>query len=87
MIDGKCAYGHCDVTDELCGGEYGVCPPISVITFPILQVCERFPDNCRDEKFCNESLGVCPTHLRVTSHAACKEAKRNSCTIEDCSIE
>ena len=86
IIRGKCAYGRCDVTKEYCGGQYGTCPPIGVISFPILQVCERLSDNCKDEKFCQEGLNVCPTNLGPSSSRACRDAKRNDCTIDSCSI-
>jgi hypothetical protein len=84
IINGNCALGHCNVTDALCGADYGVCPPVVLVTLPILQTCERFPNNCRDEAFCQEGLGVCPSSPSMTSHRACGEARRNSCTIDDC---
>jgi len=87
VINGKCAYGRCDVTNEYCGGQYGTCPPIGVISFPILQVCERFGDNCRDERFCQEGLEVCPSSLSQTGGRPCRDAKRNDCTIDFCSID
>ena len=84
MIGGKCAYGTCDVTDELCGGDYGVCPPVASVTFPILQVCERFPGNCRDEDFCQEGPRGLPGPHPASSTRACREAKSNDCTIDSC---
>ena len=87
IVDGLCAYGDCDVTHEPCGGDYGTCPPINVIGFPLLQVCERFADNCRDESFCAPALEVCPDRLPNSGTRACKEAKKNDCTIDDCSID
>jgi len=87
IVDGLCAYGKCDVTREPCGGDYGTCPPINVIGFPLLQVCERFADNCRDESFCAPALEVCPDRLPNSGTRACKEAKKNDCTIDDCSID
>jgi len=84
FLGGKCALGTCDITKEPCGGGFGPCPPFSVITFPLLQVCERYSGNCRDGEFCQPVLGICPDHRPVTSQAACKEAKNNSCTIDSC---
>ncbi|MFN2375262.1 MAG: hypothetical protein ABR538_01915, partial [Candidatus Binatia bacterium] len=84
LVGNKCSYGTCDVTGELCGGGYGPCPPVASIPFPILQVCERYPDNCRDEEFCQEGLDICPERAPVSSGRACKEAKRNECTIDNC---
>lgn len=84
MKRGKCAYGTCDVSRDFCGGDYGTCPPIGVVGFPLLQVCERFSDNCRDERFCQEGLEVCPGRLPPSGRSACRDAKRNDCTIDDC---
>ena len=87
IIDGKCAYGNCDLTGKLCGGEYRTCPPLAVgVGIPTLQVCERFSDSCRNEPFCQEVLDICPSRLPVTSGDACKEARGNACTIDNCSI-
>jgi hypothetical protein len=85
LIGGKCAYGKCDVTDEYCGSDFGACPPIANITFPILQTCKRFPGNCRDEKFCQEGLEICPARTPASGSRACREAKNNDCTIDSCS--
>ena len=84
--DIDCAYGECDVTGELCGADYGPCPPVASVPIVILQTCERFSGNCRDEEFCQEGIGVCPDRLSSTSGKACKEAKNNECTIDFCSI-
>jgi hypothetical protein len=84
MVAGKCAIGKCDVTDELCGSDSGPCPAIPMVTFPILQTCGRFPGNCRDEGFCQEGLEVCPPRTPASSSQACKEARRDQCTIDDC---
>jgi hypothetical protein len=89
--DGKCSYGDCNITGELCGGDYGACPPVSLITHIVFQKCERFEGNCRDELFCNTGLDVprgcdenSSNHIHVTSSDACKDAKDNDCTIDDC---
>jgi hypothetical protein len=87
MILGRCAYGNCDVTGQLCGGGYGPCPPAAAVPVTLLQVCERFDGNCRDEEFCQEGINVCPDRLKATSGRACKEAKNNECTIDFCSID
>lgn len=87
LVNGRCAYGQCDVTEQLCGGDYGPCPPVTGVPIPLLQVCERFDGNCRDEEFCQEGIGVCPDRLPQTSGRACKEAKNNECTIDFCSID
>lgn len=86
MIAGQCAFGKCDVTDELCGSDYGPCPAIPMVTFPILQTCERFPGNCREEAFCQPGLEICPAKTPVSSARACKEAKTNECTIDSCPV-
>ncbi|MFN2427105.1 MAG: hypothetical protein ABR587_11740 [Candidatus Binatia bacterium] len=88
IIGNKCALGTCDITDEPCGGSYGPCPPVAVgQTFPILQVCDRFPDNCRDEQFCQDALEVCPDRLGSSGSRACQNAKKNDCTIDDCDTD
>jgi hypothetical protein len=87
MVLGRCAVGTCDVTGQLCGGGYGPCPPFTQVSVTLLQVCERFDGNCRDEEFCQEGIGVCPERFPQTSGRACKEAKNNECTIDFCSID
>jgi hypothetical protein len=84
LIDGLCALGSCDVTRAPCGAEYGQCQPFPTVTFPILQVCKRFEGNCRDEDFCNPGLDICPTNFKGGSSEACKEAKHDQCTIDQC---
>jgi hypothetical protein len=87
LIGDRCAFGTCDVTEQLCGGDYGPCPPVTGVPVPLLQVCERFPDNCRDENFCQPALDICPDRARPSGSRACKEAKKNDCAIDFCSID
>jgi hypothetical protein len=87
MVGGKCAIGQCEVTRQLCGADFGACPPVANIPIPLLQTCERFPGNCRDEEFCQEGINVCPDRNPNTSGKACREAKGNECTIDFCSID
>jgi len=87
IIDGNCAIGNCDITNEYCGSDFGPCPPVAVgQTFPVLQVCERFSNNCRRQEFCQPGLDVCPDRLPRSSSRACREARNNECTIDFCSI-
>jgi hypothetical protein len=87
ILAGRCAFGRCDVTGQLCGGDYGPCPPAGVVPITILQTCERFPDNCRDEDFCQPALDICPDRVKSSGSRACREAKSNECTIDFCSID
>src|SRR5690606_7780546 len=63
----KCALGQCDVTGDLCGGDYGACPPVASVPVTILQTCRRFSGNCRNEEFCQPALELCPPRLPFTS--------------------
>ncbi len=40
--------------------------------------------NCHDAPLCNEALGVCPKKTPASSPNACREARGNSCTIDNC---
>ena len=84
LINGKCAYGNCNLSGKPCGGDFSICTPVVVKLITYLQSCERFTDSCRDGRFCQPALDVCPARRPVTSRDACKEAKRNACTIDSC---
>ncbi len=81
VIDGQCAKGTCEAQPELyCGGAFGSCP--DYLSAP--QACVRFPDNCHDQPLCNEGLGFCPNKTPASSSSACREARKNDCTIDSC---
>ncbi|MFN2426065.1 MAG: hypothetical protein ABR587_06420, partial [Candidatus Binatia bacterium] len=42
------------------------------------------PGNCHDAPLCNEALGVCPKSTPASSPKACREARHNDCSIDDC---
>ena len=88
-MNGQCAYGNCSITGKLCGPGYGACAPIVTGgTFPVLQKCQRFAGNGRQEDFCQPGIGVCPgkTSPDGNSVRACREAQTDSCTIDTCSM-
>jgi hypothetical protein len=81
VINGTCAFGNCSITNELCGGGAGECDPVNEVS----QTCVEFPDNCHDAEFCNEDIGICPDSTGpASSSRACREARKNACTIESC---
>ncbi len=81
LIDGRCATGVCETdTDLSCGSDYGKCPEIEGSPQP----CVKFEDTCRQSAVCNPELGVCPDNLKATSKVACRQAKKDHCTIESC---
>ena len=91
LVNGHCAIGRCNITGQLCGGDSGLCPPITLVTHVVFQTCGHFDDNCRDERFCNAGLNIpagcddnSSQNLSRSSSAACREAKDNECTIDDC---
>jgi hypothetical protein len=81
ITEGECALGTCSVTGELCGADAGACPLVNDVP----QGCDEFPGNCHDAEFCQEAIDVCPERLGpASSSKACREAKRNDCTIDEC---
>ncbi|MFN2376821.1 MAG: hypothetical protein ABR538_09805, partial [Candidatus Binatia bacterium] len=76
--------GTCDVTREFCGDDHGPCPPVASVPIPLLQTCKRFADNCRDQEYCQPGLDLCPERVPAGNSRACREARRNSCTIDTC---
>jgi len=81
IINGDCAFGTCAEDPSLnCGGDFGGCPDI--LDEP--QECVDFPTNCHSAVLCNEELGICPKGGPASSSAACREARGNDCTIDDC---
>lgn len=81
FVEGRCATGMCETNTELyCGGDYGKCPDIGDVKQP----CIRFEDTCRQSALCNPELGVCPDNLKATSKVACRQAKKDDCTIDSC---
>jgi hypothetical protein len=86
FFNDRCALGICNVTGQFCGAEYGACPPFASIPVVLLQTCERFPTNCRDEEFCQPALDICPERVAGGGSRACREAKRNDCTIDSCDV-
>jgi len=80
VVMGDCAYGTCDETAEYCGGDFGECPPFANLP----QECVPLPGNCHDAVLCNEELGVCPKKTPASSSRACQEARKNECTIDEC---
>lgn len=85
IVDGECALGTCEVdTETLCGADYGSCPAIDDAP----QACDRFPDNCRASGICNEDLDapatICPEKGRASSPNTCRDARKNTCTIDSC---
>jgi hypothetical protein len=82
LVDGECATGTCETnTDVYCGSDFGQCPEIEGNP----QDCEKFEDTCRQSALCNPELGVCPDSLKATSRVACRQAKKDACTIDSCS--
>jgi hypothetical protein len=77
IVDGECGLGVCSDDGEVCDEDLD-CDQ----TDP--QTCELFPNNCHDAEVCNEELGVCPKSGPAGSSSACKAARSNSCTIDDC---
>ncbi|MFN2426022.1 MAG: hypothetical protein ABR587_06205 [Candidatus Binatia bacterium] len=81
IINGECAFGTCaEQADVNCGGDFGDCPLFEDSP----QECVNFPGNCHDAVLCNEELGICPKGGPASSPQACREARGNSCTIDDC---
>jgi hypothetical protein len=80
MINGNCAFGNCEVTDELCGADEGDCPDANSAA----QDCVPFEDNCHSNALCKESIDVCPKAAPASSSSACREARGNDCTIDAC---
>ncbi len=82
VIEGTCVFGNCSVSGELCGGGADDCPDINAVP----QSCVDFIGNCHDAEFCQEAIGVCPDKVGpASSPRACKEARANDCTIDECS--
>jgi hypothetical protein len=77
IVDGECGAGTCSDDGEACD-EDADCDQ----TDP--QTCELFPNNCHDAELCNEELGVCPKGGPAGSSGACKAARSNECTIDEC---
>ena len=76
-----CAFGTCaDQPEIFCEGDFESCPDIDSVS----QECVEFPLNCHDAPLCNESIDFCPKKTPASSPAACKEARFNDCTIDDC---
>jgi len=88
IAGGQCVTGSCEVDVHLfCGGEAGDCPDLpdgpDDGDLPDPQPCINFP-NCHANPICNDGLGFCPKKTPASSSAACKEAKFDDCTIDDC---
>lgn len=80
VVMGDCATGMCAETADYCGGDFGECP----LYMDEPQECVPLPGNCHSAALCNEDLGVCPKKTPASSSRACREAKGNDCTIDDC---
>jgi hypothetical protein len=78
IIDGECGLGTCSDEGDACD-EDADCDQSGDP-----QTCDLFPNNCHDAELCNEELGVCPKSGPAGSAGACKEARANDCTIDDC---
>ena len=80
VVLGECAFGTCAGDGEYCGGDFGDCG----LFMDAPQDCVDFPGNCHDQVLCNEDIGVCPKAAPASSSSACREARGNDCTIDDC---
>ena len=67
-----------------CSGDGELCDEDADCDQTDPQTCDLFPNNCHDAEVCNEELGVCPKGGGAGSSGACKEARGNDCTIDDC---
>jgi len=81
IVDGQCAKGTCEGDSKvLCGADYGDCADASD--------CVKFEDACTRTELCNEDLdapaSICPQSLAASSPKACREARQNDCTIDQC---
>jgi hypothetical protein len=80
-IGGVCAFGTCEKQPEIaCGGPSGECPDFADLP----QRCVEIDRSCRDAELCNDELGFCPGSTAPSSTTACREARRNDCTIDSC---
>jgi hypothetical protein len=84
LEEGECVTGTCEEDPEIFCRSDEDCPLVN----DLAQECVDFEDNCADERICSEELDsdaqICPTKRRASSVAACKEARQNECTIDDC---
>lgn len=85
IVEGECALGTCAVdTETACGAAYGACPAIDEQP----QDCVRFDGNCSDADLCSTDFEsdaqVCPDKKRASSPKACRDARKNQCTIDSC---
>lgn len=81
IIEGDCVFGTCESEPEIyCGGDAGDCPLFEDEP----QDCIDFPANCHSATLCNEAIEFCPKNTRAGSSSACREARKNECTIDSC---
>ena len=82
QVDGGCALGTCELdATEFCGAAHGACSDDE-------SACVSFEGNCHDVPLCPEDGPFCFEPLgRASSKRACSAARRNPCTIDDCTSE